>query len=127
MRFVILILSITAFIAGCKKDDNLTNTNSSSPVFYIDLQNAFQHDSVRVSVDQTQVFADTITTSLILSLAKRVTPIVVNGSHSIKVELLNLNVSADTTINVSDTTTLAVNYVRSTKNISFTRYSFGLM
>jgi hypothetical protein len=127
MRTVTILLLMMTFFVGCKKEDSSTNTSPLSSVFYIDLQMSFKSDSVRVSVDQSKVFADTVTTSLILGLAKSISPSVTIGSHSIKIEILNQRVQADTTINISDTTTLAINYDRTSKTISFKTYSFVLM
>jgi hypothetical protein len=127
MRTITILLLLIPLINGCKKEDSSTSVTSVSPVFHIDLQASFQNDSVRVSVDQNKLFAGTITTSLILSLATSISPSVTVGAHDIKVEIFNQSVQADTTINVSDTITLAINYNRTSKIISFKTYPFALM
>jgi hypothetical protein len=105
--------------AGCELPDRAGE--QVKPLFAIDLQTRFLHDSVRVEVNDATVFDDTVTTLFpgIVDLACRITPSVNAGYCRITVSISNLNLRADTTISVQDTTLLGVMLDRTTKRVSF--------
>ncbi len=112
---VVLVMLLSS---GC---NHSTQPEQPRPLFAIDLQTRFLHDSVRVEVNSVPVFDDTVTTLYagIVDLACRITPSVNAGYHRVTVFVSNLDLRADTTISVQDTTLLGVMLDRTTKRISF--------
>jgi hypothetical protein len=87
-------------------------------VCQIHLQSGFYKTPVRVSVDFSQVFADTVTTSLVLAVAAMIPVQVYNGTHLLNVTVPNL-VSKDTTFTIADTLYIGVNYDATTPRITY--------
>jgi hypothetical protein len=127
MRICTFLFLVAICLAGCRKEDTITNVNPVSPVFRIDLMSTFKSDSVRVSIDQVIVFADTVSTKPTMGYSNSFYPSVTTGSHTISVDILNEHIKADTTLYISDTTLVLVNYDRTPKRISFAKYSFLVM
>lgn len=127
-KFVSLTYFIFASLfvmSGCKQATQASD--QSRPLFAIDLQDGFQHDTVRVSLDNQVVYDDTATTSLALSLAYRMTPSISAGTHRINVWVPSFSVQADTTVDIQDTLVLGINLNRRMGTLSFTIYRFLLM
>jgi hypothetical protein len=89
----------------------------------IHLQSGFFHAPVRVSVDFSQVFEDTVTTGLALAVAAVIPVQVFNGPHLLNVTVAG-SVSKDTTFTIADTLYIGVNYDATTSRIA---YSFRRM
>jgi hypothetical protein len=87
-------------------------------VVQIHLQSGFSHTPVRVSVDFSQVFADTVTTGLVLAVAAIIPVQVVNGPHLLNVTVAD-SIAKGTTSTIADTLHIGVNYNATSSRISY--------
>jgi len=90
------------------------NTNSYSSV-HIHLQNGFDHDFVRVGVDGSTVFEDTVTTNQVLGFAHGINLEKENGLHSIILNINNTGGAIDTFL-LENELWIGVGYVDTTNN-----------
>jgi hypothetical protein len=113
------LILVALCLSGCRE---IVDPPSGPPLFSIDLQSAFNRDTVRVTLDGAVIFQDTVTTSPLLGLGHRFSPQISRGSHTLGIDILNGSVDRDTAFNFSDTLTVAVNYDRTAARIMFTMY-----
>ena len=125
LGLVMLTHMLLFSIVGCQQTTD--STPQGKPFYSIDLQDGFRHDSVQVKLDNRVIYDDTASTSIGLSLARRLTPGISSGEHQIQVLLPVLRVQADTTVDFQDTLVVGVNLNRSSNLISFTVYHFQVM
>jgi hypothetical protein len=114
LSFLLLILF---FIYGC---DNNVDTNKAEPAdhFQVDLQTWFSNVNVKVSIDNSIVFNDTVTTGSILAYAA-IIPIDINkGTHSLKVTVEN-SITNESTFTINDTLYVGVHYSATNSNVTF--------
>ena len=112
-----LLLIVLFFINSC---DNNVDANEKEPAdhFQIDLQTWFSNVKVKVSVDNSIVFDDTVTTGSILAYAA-IIPVDINkGTHSLKVTVDN-SITKESTFSINDTLYVGVNYSAINSNITF--------
>jgi hypothetical protein len=112
-------------VVGCKQTTE--TASQEKPLFAIDLQDGFQHDLVEVALDNNVIYNDTATTSIALSFARRLNPVVSAGIHKIHVFMPGFSIQADTTIDVNDTLVVGVNFNKVSSKLSFTIYHFWVM
>jgi hypothetical protein len=122
-RLCMLLLIITSF--SCKRGETTQPQPTPAKAFQVHLQSGFSDTPVTVSVDQTLVFADTVTTGFALAVAA-IIPVEVNqGSHNLRVAIANI-LSKDTSFTISDSLYVGVSYdsARATINYRFQRNPF---
>ena len=97
-------------------------TDANPPVLadlcQIHLLGWFTHMLVKVTVDNSQVFADTITTGSILAFAAIIPVQVSKGTHRLNVNVAE-TVSKDTTFTITDTLYIGVSYDETTSKIMY--------
>ena len=94
-------------LPGCKEpagDDFIEG------LLTIDLTIYYQDDSVRVTLDNSLLYAQVVTTNDIWSVAKRTQLQIEFGTHHLKVSLVDKGVFAETTFEMEDTLSIAVAY-----------------
>jgi hypothetical protein len=87
-------------------------------VCQIHLGSWFSHTPVKVAVDNSQVFADTVTTGSVLAFAAIIPVQVSKGTHGLNVTIVG-SVSKDTTFTIADTLYIGVNYNATSSRISY--------
>jgi hypothetical protein len=87
-------------------------------VCQIHLQSGFSNTPVKVSVDFSQVFSDTVTTGSILAFAAIIPVQVSIGTHFLNVTVAN-SVSKDTAFTIADTLYIGVNYDATIPGITY--------
>ncbi len=124
MRMLSLLFLSLIVIVGCKEEGSPVQPLPA--VFRVDLQQGFQDDYVRVSVDNRFVFEGRVTTDHILSLARSLSVDAGSGPHDVLVRVLSPYppTENDTTVVVKDTLTVAVNLDRGDRKMSFALYPF---
>jgi hypothetical protein len=111
MRFIITILFVLLIIitilSSCEKGIN----SSIWPEKHceIHLRTGFDHTAVKVFVDYSQVFSDTISTGSILAFAAIFSVNLSEGKHILKVTAAD-SVSKGTTFVIHDTLYIGVHY-----------------
>jgi hypothetical protein len=131
MRFSTLKLApyVRLFVFALLTLQLACNSSTEAPppgladVCAIHLQSGFFHTPVRVSVDFSRVFEDTVATGLVLAVAAIIPVQVFNGPHLLNVTVAG-SVSKDTTFTIADTLYIGVNYDATTSRIA---YSFRRM
>lgn len=127
MRILIVFAGMFFLMVSCHNSINEEDGETVYPLFAIDLQTGFENDAVMVKVDNEIVFYNTIRTNYSTGIAKRLTPKVKTGIHTVKVRVDNFSVESDTTIVANDTLVVGVNFNRQSGQLSFRVYSFWLM
>jgi hypothetical protein len=103
---------------ACKHDATTAPQAIPATAFQIHLQSGFSNTPVNVYIDQSQVFADTISTGYILAVAV-IIPVQINqGVHTFGVTIPN-SVSKDTSFTISDSLYIGVNYNSAKSMISY--------
>lgn len=111
------LLIILLFINGC---DNNVDTNKAEPADHlqVDLQTWFLNVNVKVSIDNSIVFNDTVTTGSILAYAAIIPINITKGKHSLKVTVEN-TITNESTFTIDDTLYVGVHYSATNSNITF--------
>jgi len=102
---------------ACERPTETPPANIAN-LFEIHLQSAFYHTPARVFIDNSQVFADTVSTSPLLGIAARIPAQVGKGTHIITVNVFN-SIAKDTTFTIVDTLFICVNYNTSTSQLTY--------
>ena len=108
-------------LAGCKEpagDDFIEG------LLTIDLTIHYQDDSVRVTLNDSLLYAQVVTTDYILSMAKRTQLLVASGFHRFEIYIVNNDIRADTTFEMEDTLSIGVIYDNTEKKLSIVLYDF---
>ena len=124
LRYCFLVLLFASF--ACKDDVTTNPTGVPADLFAVHLWSGFSMTPVSVSVDQREVFADTVSTSMLLGVAA-IIPVPVNrGRHTLSVAIPS-RVSKDTFFVIEDTLFAGVDYdsSRSSINCYFGKNLFG--
>jgi hypothetical protein len=109
MKHVLICCILVIVSFACKKDATTAPQAIPATVFQIHLQGWFSKTPVNVYIDQSQVFADTISTGYIIAVAA-IIPVQINqGVHTLGVTIPN-SVSKDTSFTISDSLYTGVNY-----------------
>jgi hypothetical protein len=87
-------------------------------VCQIHLQTGFSHTPVKVAVDNSQVFADSVTTGLALAVAAIIPVQVSKGTHGLNVTV-GSSAFKDTTFAIADTLYVGVTYDATTSRITY--------
>jgi hypothetical protein len=115
----IIVLSILVLLLqpACNKSTEVLPP-ALADLCQIHLQNWFSDTPVKVVVDNSQVFSDTITTGSILAFAAIIPVQVSQGTHGLIVTVAD-SVSNDTAFTITDTLYIGVNYNEITSTIRF--------
>ena len=116
---------LLAGLLSCKDEGTTPAQAPLAKVFEIHLQAWFSHTPVLISVDQSQVFANTVSTGSILAFAAIIPLQVTQGTHKLTVSIAG-TVSKDTSFTISDTLFVGVSYnsTNGTINYRFQRNPF---
>jgi hypothetical protein len=122
IMFVLFIIMI--FQLACNTTTETSPANMAK-VFQIHLQSGFAQTPVTITIDNSQIFSDIISTSALSGVAAIVPAQVTNGTHFLRVTVSN-SVSKDTTFTIQDTLYIGVNYSSQNSQINyyFTRKGF---
>ncbi len=121
-----LAFAVVALLFGCRED--VTHPTQIEPVLAVELGNTFDNDSVSIQLDGTQLFSGTVTTNLTISAAWLSGPMKsTSGNHTVRVSIINEGVQSVQRVDVQDTTTVVINYDRSSRAISFEQFDRLLM
>ncbi len=121
-----LALAVVALLFGCRED--VTQPRQIEPVLAVELGNTFDNDSVAIQLDDATLFSGTVTTNFTISAAWLSGPMkTTSGNHTIRVSIINEGVQSVQHVDVRDTTTVVINYDRSSRAISFQRFDRLLM
>jgi hypothetical protein len=103
---------------SCEHEGTTQPQATPAKVFQIHLQSWFSNTPVFVSVDQTQVFADTVSTGYAIAVAA-VIPVQVNqGTHKLGVNIANF-LFKDTSFTIYDSLYVGVHYDSANAVISY--------
>jgi hypothetical protein len=123
-KLLFFVALLPLFFISCEKSGEAGNPLD---YFSVDLQSSFDHDSIIVALDNKIIYNKTATTLDVLSLADKVEASLKTGKHYVKVTLVQENVSNDFTFDAcSKEVTIAVQYDRINKIITFKKYDFIL-
>ena len=117
IHIVVLFLLVLLLQPACNKSTEVLPP-ALADLCQIHLQGWFSHTPVKVIVDNSQVFSDTIATGSILAFAAIIPVQVSQGTHGLIVTAADL-VSNDTTFTINDTLYIGVNYDEVTSNIRY--------
>lgn len=95
-----------------------SNNQEIANLFQIHLQGGFSNTPVKVNVDYSQTFNDTVTTGSIIAVAAIIPVDIYKGTHLLKVTIAD-SITKDTTFTINDTLYIGVNYSPSTSNITY--------
>jgi hypothetical protein len=113
----LLALGLLAVQSGCNSSTEAPPATIAQ-VCQIHLQSGFSHTPVRVSIDFSQVFSDTVTSGIIAPVAAIIPVQVYNGTHLLNVTVPN-SVSKDTMFTIADSLYIGVNYDATTPRITY--------
>jgi hypothetical protein len=109
MKQTIILCTLAFIFFQCKHEVTTSPKPVPASVFRIDLQSGFSNTPVVVYVDQSQVFADTVSTNIAVSVAA-IIPVQINqGIHTLGIVIPN-SVSKDTSFLVPDSLYVGVGY-----------------
>lgn len=114
---IIILFLIVMAINSC---DNNIDASKPEPAnhFQIDLQTWFSNTQVKILIDNSIVFNDTVTTGSILAYAA-IIPVKINkGSHLLKITVDN-TISKDTIFTITDSLYVGVDFSATNSNIMF--------
>ncbi len=122
IMFVLFIIII--FLLACDTTTETSQANMAK-VFQIHLQSGFAQTPVTITIDNSQIYADIISTSALSGAAAIVPVQVTNGTHLLRVTVSN-SISKDTSFTIQDTLYIGVNYNSQNSQIDyyFTRKGF---
>ena len=107
-------------------NNNVEPTNQDvADLFQIHLQGWFSNTPVKVRLDYSQIFIDTVTTGSIIAVAAIIPAKVYKGTHFLSVTADSI--TNDTTFTITDTLYIGVNYSSTNSRITyrFQHYPFG--
>jgi hypothetical protein len=124
-RLLIVFLSIVT-LAGCTDRGEPLRPLTGATLLFIDIEGDFQGEYVQVWIDQQLVAQESAVTNWTVSLAwsKQISGLP-SGSHVLRVRLRDFGVVGTATIDIRDTTTVLVDYNRTTQELSFETF-YGL-
>jgi len=120
---ILLLLVISLY--SC--NNNVDSTDQEiADLFQIHLQSWFSNTPVKVRVDYSQIFVDTVTTGSIIAVAAIIPVEIYRGTHFLSVTVAD-SITNDTTFSINDTLYIGVNYSSTTSRITyrFQQYPFG--
>ena len=126
MKLQICLSALLVVSVSCSHDDTTQPQLIPAKAFAIHLQSWFSNTPVIVFVDESQVFADTVSTGYAVAVAA-IIPVQINqGPHLLTVTIPN-RVSKDTLFSIYDTLYAAVYYdsAKATIDYHFQRNQFG--
>jgi len=118
MKQTIILCTLAFIFFQCKHEVTTSPKPVPASVFRIDLQDGFSNTPVVVYVDQSRVFADTVSTNIAVSVAA-IIPVQINqGIHTLGIVIPN-SVSKDTSFLVLDSLYVGVGYSALNGTIDF--------
>ena len=108
-------------LAGCKEP---AGDEFTEGILTIDMVMEFQEDSVRVTLNDSLLYAQVVTTEYKWSVAKRMQLQVASGPHRFEIYVVNNDIRADTTFEMEDTLSIGVMYNRTENKLSIVLYDF---
>lgn len=128
MTFLVSCLLLSQFgCDGLTGNTEMKETAQGNPakVFEVHLQWVFSQTPVKVFIDNSQLFSDTVSSSSVVGVAKIIPVSITNGLHSLRVALSN-SLTKDTLFTIQDTMYIGVKYNKQNSQIeySFTRMRF---
>lgn len=122
--FPALFLLFAFSFYSCNNDVGPVNQEFAD-LFQIHLQNGFSNTPVKVRVDYSQVFFDTVSTGYVLSVAAIIPVKIRKGTHFLSVTAGST--TSNTTFTIADTLYIGVNYSSTNSRITyrFQQYPFG--
>ena len=121
-----LVLTFLFLLFGCKK--TTTEPTEREAVLAVELGITYQNDSVLVQLDNKTLYSGNATTNFVLSDAWLSGPMKsMSGNHNIRPIMFNEGVQAEKNLGIKDTSTVLINYDRSSKTISFEQFDMLLV
>lgn len=111
-----LLLLVISFY-NCNNNVDTTNQEIAN-IFEIHLQGGFSYTPVKVRVDYSQIFSDTVTTIPALEVADIIPAQIYKGTHSLSITVAD-SITNDTTFTINDTLYIGVNYSPTTFRITY--------
>jgi hypothetical protein len=113
----LIILLLLATLSTCNKSVEPV-AQEPADLFRIDLQDGFSNTPVKIFIDNSLLFADTVTTNYVISLAAIIPAQITKGMHILRTTVDN-SITKDTTFTIVDTLYIGVNYNANSLSISY--------